>query len=215
VLGIEVRRQLLLRGPRFAKRTIDIVLTVIGGILVLPILMLLGLLIRFDSPGPIFYRQRRLGQHGVRFPALKFRTMYGDGEKRLLQLLEADPKRRAEYEEFHKLVDDPRVTRVGRVLRKYSLDELPQIWNVLVGDMSLVGPRPYLEREIPAMAGQEAIILRVRPGITGIWQVTERNTTGFDQRVQTDVEYVRNWSPWLDVYVLARTFLVVIEGTGS
>jgi lipopolysaccharide/colanic/teichoic acid biosynthesis glycosyltransferase len=215
VLGIEVRRQLLLRGPRLAKRTIDIVLTTIGGILILPILIFLAMLIRLDSPGPIFYRQRRLGQHGVRFPALKFRTMFGDGEQRLLQLLENDPKRRAEYEEFHKLVDDPRVTRVGRVLRKYSLDELPQIWNVLVGDMSLVGPRPYLEREIPAMGQQEAIILRVRPGITGIWQVTERNTTGFDQRVQTDVEYVRNWSPWLDIYGLARTFLVVIEGTGS
>jgi lipopolysaccharide/colanic/teichoic acid biosynthesis glycosyltransferase len=215
VLGIEVRRQLLLRGPRFAKRTIDLVLTILGGIPVLPILVLIALFIRLDSSGPIFYRQKRLGQHGVRFAALKFRTMFGDGEKRLQQLLEKDPKRRAEYEEFHKLVDDPRVTRFGRFLRKYSLDELPQIWNVLVGEMSLVGPRPYLEREIPEMGQQEGIILRVRPGITGFWQVTERNATGFDQRVQTDVEYVRNWSPWLDIYVLARTFLVVIEGTGS
>jgi lipopolysaccharide/colanic/teichoic acid biosynthesis glycosyltransferase len=215
VLSIEVRRQLLLRGPRMAKRTIDLVLTVIGGVAILPVLLFLAILIRMDSPGPIFYRQKRLGQHGVRFNALKFRTMYGDGEKRLYELLERDPRRRAEYDEFHKLNDDPRVTRVGRRLRKYSLDELPQIWNVLVGDMSLVGPRPYLEREIPDMGQQEGIILRVRPGITGIWQVTERNTTGFDHRVQTDVEYVRNWSPWLDVYVLARTFLVVIEGTGS
>jgi lipopolysaccharide/colanic/teichoic acid biosynthesis glycosyltransferase len=215
VLSIEVRRQLLLRGPRMAKRTIDLVLTTIGGIFILPILLFLALLIRLDSPGPVFYRQKRLGQHGVRFPALKFRTMHGDGEKRLHELLERDPKRRAEYDEFHKLADDPRVTRVGRRLRKYSLDELPQIWNVLVGDMSLVGPRPYLEREIPDMGQQEGIILRVRPGITGMWQVTERNATGFDHRVQTDVEYVRNWSPWLDIYVLARTFLVVIEGTGS
>jgi len=215
VLAIEVRRQLLLSGPRFAKRTLDLFLTVIGGLAALPLLIVLALLIKIDSRGPAFYRQTRLGQHGVRFRALKFRTMYGDGEKRLHQLLERDPKRRAEYEEFHKLNDDPRVTHIGRVLRKYSLDELPQIWNVLVGDMSLVGPRPYLEREIPDMGQQEGIILRVRPGITGIWQVTERNSSGFDRRVQTDVEYVRNWSPWLDIYVLARTFLVVMEGTGS
>jgi lipopolysaccharide/colanic/teichoic acid biosynthesis glycosyltransferase len=215
VLGIEVRRQLLLRGPRAAKRTIDLVLTTIGGLCVLPLLAVLALLIRLDSDGPIFYRQKRLGQHGVRFAALKFRTMFGDGEKRLQELLDKDPARRAEYEEFHKLADDPRVTRIGRFLRKYSLDELPQIWNVFVGDMSLVGPRPYLEREIPDMGQQEGIILRVRPGITGIWQVNERNATGFDHRVQTDVEYVRNWSPWLDIYVIARTFLVVLEGTGS
>jgi len=215
VLGIEVRRQLLLRGPRAAKRTIDLVLTTIGGLFVLPLLGFLALLIKLDSEGSVFYRQKRLGQHGVRFAALKFRTMFGDGEKRLHELLEKDPARKAEYEEFHKLNDDPRVTRIGRWLRKYSLDELPQIWNVLVGEMSLVGPRPYLEREIPDMGQQEGIILRVRPGITGIWQVNERNATGFEHRVQTDVEYVRNWSPWLDIYVLARTFLVVIEGTGS
>jgi lipopolysaccharide/colanic/teichoic acid biosynthesis glycosyltransferase len=215
ILGVEVRRQLLLRGPRAAKRTIDLVLTSIGGILILPLLVFLAVLIKLDSAGSVFYRQKRLGQHGVRFPALKFRTMYGDGEQRLQQLLEKDPRRRAEYDEFHKLADDPRVTRIGRLLRKYSLDELPQIWNVLVGEMSLVGPRPYLEREIPDMGQQEGIILRVRPGITGIWQVTERNATGFDHRLQTDVEYVRNWSPWLDIYVLARTFLVVLEGTGS
>ncbi|HEX9297164.1 MAG TPA: exopolysaccharide biosynthesis polyprenyl glycosylphosphotransferase [Polyangiaceae bacterium] len=215
VLSIEVRRQLLLTGPRAAKRMMDLALTLVGGLLILPVLIVLALLIKFDSRGPVFYRQKRLGQNGVRFPALKFRTMYGDGEKRLGEVLAKDPKLRAEYEEFHKLTADPRVTRAGRILRKYSLDELPQIWNVLLGQMSLVGPRPYLEREIPEMKQQEGIILRVKPGITGIWQVTERNASGFDHRVQMDVEYVRNWSPWLDIYVLARTFLVVIEGTGS
>jgi lipopolysaccharide/colanic/teichoic acid biosynthesis glycosyltransferase len=141
--------------------------------------------------------------------------MYGDGEQRLQEVLERDPQLRAEYEEFHKLSVDPRVTRIGRLLRKFSLDELPQVWSVFVGDMSLVGPRPYLEREIPDMDGQEAIILRVKPGITGIWQVTERNASTFDQRVLLDVEYVRSWSPWLDLYVLARTVPVVLGGTGS
>jgi len=191
------------------------VLTSIGGVLVLPFVALVSILIRLDSAGPIFYRQKRLGQDGVRFVAFKFRTMYGDGEQRLQEVLARDPGLRAEYEEFHKLSVDPRVTRIGKVLRKFSLDELPQVWSVLVGDMSLVGPRPYLEREIPDMDGQEAIILRVKPGITGIWQVTERNASTFDQRVQLDVEYVRSWSPWLDLYVLARTVPVVLGGTGS
>jgi len=215
VLGIEVQRQLLLKGPRLAKRLMDIALTTIGGLLILPFIAAVGILIKLDSEGPIFYRQKRLGQDGVRFVAFKFRTMYGDGEERLREVLERDPKLRSEYEEFHKLTVDPRVTRIGRVLRKFSLDELPQIWSVFVGDMSLVGPRPYLEREIPDMNGHEAIILRVRPGLTGIWQVTERNASSFEQRVLLDVEYVRSWSPWLDLYVLAKTVPVVVGGTGS
>jgi lipopolysaccharide/colanic/teichoic acid biosynthesis glycosyltransferase len=215
VLGIEVRQQLLLSGPRIAKRVIDLVLTVIGGFLILPLLVVLGILVKIDSPGPVFYRQDRLGRDGSRFRAVKFRTMHGDGEKRLAEVLAKSPKLRAEYEEFHKLSRDPRVTRIGRVLRKYSFDELPQLWNVLAGDMSLVGPRPYLEREVPDMNHQEAIILRALPGITGMWQVSERNATTFDERLKMDVHYVRNWSPWLDVYLLARTFGVVIGGTGS
>ena len=215
VLGIEVQRQLLLKWPRITKRAMDLVLTSIGGLLLLPVLAVLALLIKLDSPGSAFYQQKRLGQDGVRFKALKFRTMYGDGEQILQRLLEESPDLKAEYEKFHKLAVDPRVTRIGRVLRKYSLDELPQLWNVIVGEMSLVGPRPYIEREIPEMSAQEAIILRVKPGITGIWQVTGRNSTTFGERVQLDVEYVRNWSPWLDLYVLARTVPVVVGGSGS
>jgi Undecaprenyl-phosphate galactose phosphotransferase WbaP len=215
VLGIEVQRQLLLRGPRLAKRMMDIAITMIVGFFIWPILAVLALLVRLDSPGPVFHTQKRLGADGVRFAALKFRTMYQDAERRLQGLLDKDPVLRAEYEEFHKLTRDPRVTRIGRLLRKYSLDELPQVWNVFVGDMSLVGPRPYLEREIPDMDEKEAVILRVRPGITGIWQVMWRNESTFEQRVQIDVEYVRNWSPWLDLYVLARTVPVVFGGTGS
>jgi lipopolysaccharide/colanic/teichoic acid biosynthesis glycosyltransferase len=153
--------------------------------------------------------------NGLRFDALKFRTMFGDGEKRLQQVLNSDPKLRAEYEQFHKLTVDSRITRVGRLLRKYSLDELPQIYNVLVGEMSLVGPRPYIEREISEMDGQEGVVWRVRPGITGLWQVSDRNATTFRSRVKTDVEYVRNWSPWLDLYILIRTALVVVAGTGE
>jgi lipopolysaccharide/colanic/teichoic acid biosynthesis glycosyltransferase len=215
VLGIEVRQQLLLSGPRVAKRFIDLLLTSIGGLFVLPVLLVLGILVKLDSPGPVFYRQDRLGRDGTRFRAIKFRTMHGDGEKRLAEVLAKSARMRSEYEQFHKLTRDPRVTRIGRILRKYSLDELPQLFNVLGGDMSLVGPRPYLEREIPDMNHQETIILRALPGITGYWQVSERNATTFEERLKMDVHYVRNWSPWLDIWLLARTFSVVIGGTGS
>jgi lipopolysaccharide/colanic/teichoic acid biosynthesis glycosyltransferase len=215
VLGIEVRRQLLLKWPRAIKRTMDLVLTSIGGLLILPLLLIISLIIKLDSKGPVLHRQRRLGQDGVRFSALKFRTMYLNADELLEKLLESNPALRAEWNAFHKLPDHPGITRVGKLLRKYSLDELPQLWNVLVGDMSLVGPRPYMEREIPDMEQKESIILRVRPGLTGIWQVTWRNESTFEQRLQLDVEYVRNWSPWLDLYVLARTVPVVVGGTGT
>jgi lipopolysaccharide/colanic/teichoic acid biosynthesis glycosyltransferase len=215
VVGLEVQRQLMHRGPRLAKRTMDIVLTLIGGLMILPFLAIVATIIKFDSKGSIFYRQRRLGQDGVRFMALKFRTMHENADERLASVLESDPALRLEYHAFHKLAADPRVTRAGRFLRKYSLDELPQIWNVLVGEMSLVGPRPYLEREIPEMEQKEAIVLRVKPGVTGIWQVTTRNESTFQERVDLDVEYVRNWTPWLDIYILARTIPVVVGGTGS
>ncbi|CAN5425694.1 hypothetical protein BH09MYX1_BH09MYX1_31390 [soil metagenome] len=215
VLGIEVRQQLLLPGPRFAKRLMDVSLTLAGVLAISPILLVLSLLIKLDSRGPVVYWQERLGRDGSRFRAAKFRSMYGDGEARLKAVLASDPKLAAEYEEFHKLSFDPRVTRIGRILRKYSLDELPQLLNVIRGDMSLVGPRPYLEREIPDMNQKESIILRAMPGLTGLWQVGDRNATGFAERLRTDVHYVHNWSPWLDIYIIARTFGVVIQGTGS
>jgi lipopolysaccharide/colanic/teichoic acid biosynthesis glycosyltransferase len=214
ILGIEVRQQLLLPGPRLMKRVMDLVLTLVGGLCIIPILALLTLLIVLDSRGSPFYKQKRLGRDGTQFMAYKFRTMHGDGEARLAQVLESNPALRAEYNTFHKLRNDPRVTRIGRVLRKYSLDELPQLWNVLRGDMSLVGPRPYLERELKDMDAQEGFILRAPPGMTGLWQVSDRNAIGFSGRVKMDVHYVRNWSPWLDIYILARTFGVVIRGTG-
>jgi lipopolysaccharide/colanic/teichoic acid biosynthesis glycosyltransferase len=214
-IGLEVQRQLMHKGPRIAKRTMDVVLTLIGGLMIMPLLLSIALVIAIDSRGGVFYRQRRLGQDGVRFMALKFRTMRVDADARLAALLESDSNLRAEYTMFHKLAEDPRVTRAGKFLRKYSLDELPQIWNVLQGEMSLVGPRPYLEREIPDMEQKEAIVLRVKPGVTGIWQVTTRNESTFQERVDLDVEYVRNWSPWLDLYILARTVPVVVGGTGS
>jgi Undecaprenyl-phosphate galactose phosphotransferase WbaP len=214
ILGVEVRQQLLLPGPRLAKRCIDVALTIVGTMFILPFLLLIALLIKIDSKGPIFYTQKRLGKDGTYFSAFKFRTMHGDGEARLKAILDADPALRAEYDIYHKLRKDPRVTRIGRILRKFSLDEFPQLLNVIRGDMSLVGPRPYIERELTEMSGQEKIILRAPPGMTGMWQVSDRNATSFAQRVQIDVYYVRNWSPWLDIHILAKTFGVVIKGSG-
>ncbi|MDB5220942.1 MAG: Undecaprenyl-phosphate galactosephosphotransferase [Myxococcaceae bacterium] len=214
ILGVEVRQQLLLPGPRLAKRVMDAALTSAGVLFVMPFLALIALLIKLDSKGPIFYSQNRLGKDGEFFKAYKFRTMHGDGEERLKAILDADPQLRAEYEIYHKLRKDPRVTRIGRVLRKFSLDEFPQLLNVIIGDMSLVGPRPYIERELTEMGGQEKIILRAPPGMTGMWQVSDRNATSFAQRVQIDVYYVRNWSPWLDIHILAKTFGVVVKGSG-
>lgn len=214
ILGVEVRQQLLLPGPRLAKRMMDVALTGTGVLFVLPFLAIIALLIKLDSKGAIFYTQNRLGKDGEFFKAYKFRTMHGDGEERLKAILDADPQLRAEYEIYHKLRKDPRVTRIGRVLRKFSLDEFPQLLNVIKGDMSLVGPRPYIERELTEMGGQEKIILRAPPGMTGMWQVSDRNATSFAQRVQIDVYYVRNWSPWLDIHILAKTFGVVVKGSG-
>jgi Undecaprenyl-phosphate galactose phosphotransferase WbaP len=215
VLGLEVRQQLLLPLPCIVKRSMDVVFAISGGLCILPILAILALLIKLDSKGSAFYIQRRLGRDGEDFDAFKFRTMHGDGEKRLTELLNSSPELRKEYETYHKLKNDPRITRFGRFLRKYSLDELPQLWNVIKGEMSLVGPRPYLEREIPEMGDKRCIILRALPGMTGMWQVNGRNRALFSERLEMDVHYVRNWSPWLDIYLLARTFSVVISGSGN
>jgi len=215
VLGLEVRQRLLLASPRVVKRALDFFLAAVGGLVALPFIGLIALLIKLDSPGRAFYLQERLGRDGRLFKAVKFRTMYGDGEARLAKLLEQDPALREEYELYHKLRNDPRVTRVGRILRKLSLDELPQLWNVLKGEMSLVGPRAYLPRELPKMAGSERIILKVLPGITGLWQVSGRNEVPFKERLELDAYYVRNWSVWLDLYILARTVWVVLFGKGA
>ncbi|WP_457637187.1 undecaprenyl-phosphate galactose phosphotransferase WbaP [Oceanithermus sp.] len=215
VLGLELRQSLLLKGPQIFKRAVDVSLSLLGGILTLPFFLLIALWIKIDSHGPVFYLQERLGKNGRRFMAIKFRTMYQNAEARLQQLLDQDPALREEYDLFHKLKDDPRVTRAGQFLRKFSLDELPQLWNVIRGEMSLVGPRAYLPRELPAMDGSERIILRVLPGITGLWQVSGRNQISFKERLEIDIYYVRNWSIWLDLYILARTVWVVISRHGA
>lgn len=215
ILGLEVRQQLLLPGPRLAKFLIDLICTLIGGTLLLPILILTAVLIRLDSPGPIFYGQTRIGQGGRRFKAWKFRSMVQNADQVLEDYLNQHPELRDAWEKDHKLKCDPRVTRVGRFLRRTSLDELPQLWNILRGEMSLVGPRPIVDEEIWRYGDKLSLYSKVTPGLTGMWQVSGRNDISYEERVNLDTYYVRNWSVWLDVYILLRTIWVVIVGEGA
>lgn len=200
---------------RFIKRVFDLVLTTIGVVLLSPVFLLLAVLIKLDSRGPVIFAHQRIGKDGKLFPCLKFRTMCVDADKKLKEYLAANPEARKEWEAEFKLKDDPRVTRVGKVLRKTSLDELPQLFNVLIGQMSLVGPRPIVTAEIPKYGPYIKDFYMVHPGITGMWQVNGRSDTTYEERVQMDSWYVRNWDVWLDIMLLWRTFGVVLQHKGA
>ncbi len=214
-LALELHQSLLRRSRRAVKRTLDLLLVMLAAPLLLPLFLLLALLTKLSSVGPAFYGQARIGQGGRTFTAWKFRTMRQNADAMLAQVLESNPVLRAEWERDHKLRNDPRVTWIGGLLRKTSLDELPQLWNVLVGEMSLVGPRPITTAEIPKYGDQWGVYLRVLPGVTGLWQVSGRNQTTYDERVALDTFYVHNWSPWLDLVILARTVQTVIRAEGA
>jgi len=213
-LAIETNYHLLNKREIFTKRILDMALTILLLLFTWPIFILLGILVRIDSKGPILFTQKRLGQDGEIYNSYKFRTMYNNAEKKLQELLASDPEANREYEKYHKLVNDPRITRLGKFLRRYSLDEIPQFINVLKGDMNLIGPRSYMPRELPAMGDYAKIILKVKPGITGWWQVMGRNATSFKHRLQLDEYYISNWSIWLDVYVIIKTVWVLVKGQG-
>lgn len=193
------------------KWVMDVTLTIAGLLVCLPFLTLIAIAIRLDSPGKIIYRRRVMGLNGTQFDAFKFRTMYTNGH----DILSAHPDKEAELEENFKLRDDPRVTRIGRALRKYSLDELPQLVNVLLRQMSLVGPRMISPDELTKYEQWDINLLTVPPGITGLWQVSGRSDLSYAERVQLDMRYIRNWSIWLDLHILMRTISVVIKGNGA
>jgi Undecaprenyl-phosphate galactose phosphotransferase WbaP len=206
---------LLLPFPRFTKRAIDLLIISLCLPTVLFATLILAVLIKLESPGPVFYGHRRIGIGHSSFRILKLRTMQVNGDELLETALAGDTALREEWERVRKLRRDPRVTRVGRFLRKTSLDELPQFWNVLRGDMSLVGPRPIVEEEIANYGQNFALYCQVTPGLTGLWQVSGRNEVSCRDRVRLDSYYVRNWSPWLDLHILARTAKVVLTGAGA
>jgi lipopolysaccharide/colanic/teichoic acid biosynthesis glycosyltransferase len=197
------------------KRIFDFLFSLAVLVIFSPVYILISLLIYLSSPGPILYRQRRVGKNGRLFTCMKFRTMIVGADKMLEQLLQSCPDCRAEFENTFKLKDDPRITPIGRWLRWTSLDEFPQFWNVLVGDMSVVGPRPLVPEELPKYGDAIDQVLSIRPGITGLWQVSGRNDIPYPKRIQIDVYYVRHHHFWLDAWIVLKTIGVVIFPKGN
>lgn len=214
-LGLEVTHQLIDPTQQAIKRFIDIFLVLISVPVVLPVFGLIALAIRLDSPGPIFYAQKRIGHNGREFRMWKFRSMIINADAVLRSALAKDEDLRNEWEQNFKLKNDMRVTRVGKLLRTTSMDELPQIWNVIMREMSLIGPRPIVSEEIPLYKDDFEIYKQVMPGMTGMWQISGRSNVTYSERVALDVYYVQNWSVWLDIHILLHTFLSTVQGRGA
>jgi undecaprenyl-phosphate galactose phosphotransferase len=215
VLAFEIENNLSKPVNIIIKKCFDM----FASLILIPVLAvpmaLLSLLVKIDSKGPVIFSQERIGEKGRLFRCYKFRTMYGDAEEKLSELLEKDPTSFKEWQKHWKLKDDPRVTRIGRFLRMTSLDELPQIVNVLRGQMSLIGPRPYLPVERANMGRHGETILLSKPGITGLWQVSGRSETSYHHRMSLDLWYVRNWNLWLDMVILLKTIRIVLKREGA
>lgn len=200
---------------RYLKIIFDFALTLVGTVAISPILIFIAIWIYKDSPGPVIFKHIRIGKDGREFPCYKFRSMCVDAKEKLAELLENDPVAKAEWERDFKLKNDPRITKSGAFLRKTSLDELPQIFNVLKGEMSLVGPRPVIEEELERYGEYVNDYLMVKPGITGMWQVSGRSDIDYKERVLLDSWYVRNWSVWIDIVMLVKTLKVVLLRKGA
>ena len=214
-LALELRNNLLDARSKLLKRSLDVVLSLLVGLPSLPLLALLAIWVRLDSRGPVFLRQTRIGREGRPFIMFKFRTMKLDADRRLELLLASNPSARHEWLATRKLRNDPRVTSVGRFLRATSLDELPQVLNIWHGDMSFVGPRPVMADELGYYGDRVKLYTQVRPGLTGLFQVSGRSELTYPERVRLDAYYVRNWSLWLDLVVLARTVRAVVSRQGA
>jgi Undecaprenyl-phosphate galactose phosphotransferase WbaP len=214
-VGFEMPQRLFQRGPAIAKRSLDLVLSLAGILVLSPVFLLLAIAIKVTSRGSVLYGQTRYGKGGKIFKALKFRSMIPNADGLLTKYLADHPECLFEWQRDHKLKTDPRVTPIGQWLRRVSLDELPQLFNVLAGQMSLVGPRPIVKAEIEKYGRRYRLYSRVRPGITGLWQVSGRNNTTYDERIALDEYYVHNWSVWFDAYILLRTVKTVLRGEGA
>lgn len=213
--GLEMVNQGRMKVKRFQKRVMDGALALVAFMVFLPAFVLMPVLIRLTSRGPAFYRHERLGRNGRRIRVWKFRSMYVDADARLERVLAEDPAAREEWEASFKLENDPRVTPLGRLLRKTSLDELPQLFNVFSGEMALIGPRPIVSEEVEKYGSSYGVFSSVKPGITGLWQVSGRSDTDYARRVALDTYYVLNWSPWLDLWILLRTVFAVLFMRGA
>ena len=212
---VSIRNNLLSKNMLITKRIFDIVFSIILISLFLPIILITAILIKLTSKGPIFYVQERPGRFGRMIKIYKFRTMYLDADKKLEEILKNNEELREEFRKYRKLKNDPRITPIGKILRKFSIDEIPQLFNVLKGDMSIVGPRPYQIEEIEYMGEYRDIVLSVRPGLTGLWQISGRNDLSFSAKLKIETWYVLNWNLWLDLFIIIRTIPAVISGKGA
>jgi lipopolysaccharide/colanic/teichoic acid biosynthesis glycosyltransferase len=199
------------RRLRLVKRTIDLLAASAICVLLAPLLLITAAAIKISSPGPILHRRRVVGRGGVPFDAFKFRSMRVDADR----VLETDADLFAKFKTNHKLPNDPRITPIGRVIRRYSIDELPQLFNVLRGEMSLIGPRMVTAPELERYGAHVDTLLTVQPGMTGLWQVSGRQTTTYERRVELDMHYIEHWSLLLDLRILLKTPLVVFRGEGA
>ena len=202
---------------KFVKRLVDIVAGIVGIILLIPLTIIVELIrvIKKENQGPLFYEQLRIGKNGKQSRMYKFRSMCMNADETLKEYLEKNPEAKKEYRKYKKLKDDPRVTKVGKVLRETSLDEFPQLINVLLGNMSLVGPRPYLPREQKDMGEYYTSIIKVKPGITGPWQIAGRSKISFEDRLKMDLEYANNCTLKNDIKILWKTFTKVLDKDGA
>jgi len=215
MLVMKYRYSLLRPLNTFTKSVLEMAGTVLLLLLLAPLFLALALLAKASSKGPVLFRQRRIGRDRRLFDCLKFRTMYCDAEQRLADMLAGDEQVREEWLKYARVTNDPRVTPIGRLLRRFSLDEWPQLWNVLRGEMAWVGPRPYLPVESDRIGESLDTIVRVRPGMTGLWQVSGRTSLPFKERLTLDEYYIRNWSLWMDFSIILRTVRAVVSGRGA
>jgi len=215
MLLLEIEDRLSQTRNCLIKRLFDVILSLAGLIAISPLLLCISILIKADSSGPVLFLHRRLGKKGIEFNCYKFRTMVNDAHERIDEILTNDTAARQEWEREHKLKNDPRITRVGRFLRRASLDELPQLINVLRGEMSLVGPRPVVAEEIKKYGDKSRYLFKVLPGITGLWQVSGRSDIDYEERILIDEYYAKNWSLWLDIEVVIRTVASVWKKEGA
>lgn len=214
-LLLQSRQNLFSPARKITKRIFDIIVSIFGLIVLSPLFILISLMIKMTSKGPIFFGHKRLGKDGKIFRCWKFRTMVLNAEEILQKWLEERPEIKAEFEKDFKLKDDPRITKIGNFLRKTSLDELPQLWNVVIGNMSLVGPRPVVEKEIEKYGEYGPVMLRALPGVTGMWQTSGRNDIDYKDRIELDMYYIKNWSVWLDIVVILKTIPAVLKRKGA
>lgn len=215
IIGFASTHNLTFKTNLCIKRCIDIFLILFFSPILVPVFILLMLLTKLTSRGPIFYGHKRVGKNGKEFKCWKFRSMCIDADKKLEEILAKNPQMREEWEKERKFQNDPRVTKFGKFLRKTSLDELPQLINILLGQMSFVGPRPVTEPELERYGQFRDYVLSVTPGLSGMWQTSGRSDTDYEERIMLDLYYIQNWSIWLDIWILIKTVYVVVKGRGA